>query len=80
MTLAPIFVYKKELQTLKLQKDSLDISLAQSLEELEDKKKMLFFWWRNFNKYKKFALGKAFGKFRNALSTIKKYEQINVNN
>jgi predicted nucleic acid-binding Zn-ribbon protein len=33
-----IFVYKKELQTLKLQKDSLDISLAQSLEELEDKK------------------------------------------
>lgn len=33
-----ISVYQKELKVLKLQKDSLDISLAKSLEELEEKK------------------------------------------
>lgn len=33
-----ISVYQKELKVLKLQRDSLDISLAKSLEELEEKK------------------------------------------
>jgi cupin superfamily acireductone dioxygenase involved in methionine salvage len=33
-----ISVYQKELKMLKLEKDSLNISLAESLEELEEKK------------------------------------------
>lgn len=33
-----ISVYQKELKVLKLERDSLDISLAKSLEELEEKK------------------------------------------
>jgi len=33
-----IATYQSQLKVLKLEKDSLDISLAQSLEELEDKK------------------------------------------
>lgn len=33
-----ISVYQKELKVLKLERDSLDISLAKSLEDLEEKK------------------------------------------